>query len=32
MFAAVAAGVLLKGPVMLAWALGGSLGAALLFR
>ena len=25
-----AAGVLLKGPVMLAWALGGSLGAALL--
>jgi 4-amino-4-deoxy-L-arabinose transferase-like glycosyltransferase len=32
MFAAVAAGVLLKGPVMLAWALGGSLGAALLCR
>ena len=32
MFAAVAAGVLLKGPVMLAWALGGSLGAALLSR
>lgn len=32
MFAAVAAGVLVKGPVMLAWALGGSLGAALLFR
>lgn len=32
MFAAVTAGVLLKGPVMLAWALGGSLGAALLLR
>ena len=32
MFAAVAAGVLIKGPVMLAWAVGGSLGAALLFR
>jgi len=32
MFAAVTAGVLVKGPVMLAWALGGSLGAALLFR
>jgi MFS family permease len=32
MFAAVAAGVLVKGPVMLAWAVGGSLGAALLFR
>jgi 4-amino-4-deoxy-L-arabinose transferase-like glycosyltransferase len=32
MFAAVAAGVLIKGPVMLAWAAGGSLGAALLFR
>jgi len=32
MFAAVAAGVLLKGPVMLAWVLGGSLGAALLSR
>jgi 4-amino-4-deoxy-L-arabinose transferase-like glycosyltransferase len=32
MFAAVTAGVLLKGPVMLAWALGGSLGAALLSR
>jgi 4-amino-4-deoxy-L-arabinose transferase-like glycosyltransferase len=32
MFAAVATGVLLKGPVMLAWVLGGSLGAALLFR
>jgi 4-amino-4-deoxy-L-arabinose transferase-like glycosyltransferase len=32
MFAAVTAGVLLKGPVMLAWALGGSLGAALLCR
>src|SRR5512134_3019819 len=32
MFAAVAVGLLLKGPVMLAWALGGSLGAALLLR
>jgi 4-amino-4-deoxy-L-arabinose transferase-like glycosyltransferase len=32
MFAAVAGGVLLKGPVMLAWAVGGSLGAALLAR
>ena len=32
MFAAVAAGVLIKGPVMLAWAVGGSLGAALLGR
>jgi hypothetical protein len=32
MFAAVAAGVLVKGPVMLAWAIGGSLGAALLLR
>jgi 4-amino-4-deoxy-L-arabinose transferase-like glycosyltransferase len=32
MFAAVTAGVLLKGPVMLAWAVGGSLGAALLCR
>jgi 4-amino-4-deoxy-L-arabinose transferase-like glycosyltransferase len=32
MFAAVTAGVLLKGPVMLAWVLGGSLGAALLSR
>jgi 4-amino-4-deoxy-L-arabinose transferase-like glycosyltransferase len=32
MFAAVTAGVLLKGPVMLAWAAGGSLGGALLFR
>ncbi len=32
MFAAVAAGVLIKGPVMLAWALGGSLGAAILLR
>lgn len=30
MFAAVAIGVLLKGPVMLAWAIGGSAGAALL--
>ena len=32
MFAAVAIGVLLKGPVMLAWAIGGSAGAALLVR
>ena len=32
MFAAVTLGVLLKGPVMLAWALGGSLAAALLLR
>ena len=32
MFLAVTAGVLIKGPVMLAWALGGSLGAALLLR
>lgn len=32
MFAAVALGVLLKGPVMLAWAVGGSLAAALLAR
>jgi 4-amino-4-deoxy-L-arabinose transferase-like glycosyltransferase len=32
MFAAVTAGVLLKGPVMLAWAAGGSLGGALLCR
>ena len=32
MFAAVTAGVLIKGPVMLAWALGGSLGAALFVR
>jgi 4-amino-4-deoxy-L-arabinose transferase-like glycosyltransferase len=32
MFAAVTAGVLVKGPVMLAWVLGGSLGAALLVR
>lgn len=32
MFAAVAAGVLLKGPIMLLWAAGGSAGAALLVR
>lgn len=32
MFIALAAGLLIKGPVMLAWALGGSLGAALLTR
>ena len=32
MFAAITAGVLLKGPVMLAWALGGSAAGALLVR
>jgi 4-amino-4-deoxy-L-arabinose transferase-like glycosyltransferase len=32
MFAAVTAGVLLKGPVMLAWAVLGSAGAALVLR
>jgi len=32
MFLALALGVLIKGPVMLAWAIGGSLGAALLLR
>ncbi|MCC6349846.1 MAG: glycosyltransferase family 39 protein [Candidatus Eisenbacteria bacterium] len=32
MYATVAVGVLLKGPVMLAWAVGGSAGAALLMR
>jgi 4-amino-4-deoxy-L-arabinose transferase-like glycosyltransferase len=32
MFAALTAGVLVKGPVMLAWAIGGSLGAALFAR
>lgn len=32
MFAAIAVGILVKGPVMLAWALGGSLGAAVLLR
>jgi 4-amino-4-deoxy-L-arabinose transferase-like glycosyltransferase len=32
MFAAIAAGILIKGPVMLAWALGGSLAAALILR
>lgn len=32
MFAAVTLGVLLKGPVMLAWALGGSAAAALVAR
>jgi 4-amino-4-deoxy-L-arabinose transferase-like glycosyltransferase len=32
MFAAVGAGLLLKGPVMLAWALGGSAASALLMR
>ena len=30
MYAALALGVLLKGPIMLAWAFGGSLGAALV--
>jgi 4-amino-4-deoxy-L-arabinose transferase-like glycosyltransferase len=32
MFLALALGALIKGPVMLAWAIGGSLGAALLLR
>jgi len=32
MFLAVALGILIKGPVMLAWAVGGSLAAALLLR
>lgn len=32
MFLALAAGLLVKGPVMLAWAVGGSLGTALLLR
>ncbi len=32
MFAAVTLGVLVKGPVMLAWAIGGSLAAALVAR
>ncbi len=32
MFAAVATGVLIKGPVMLAWAAGGSLATALVAR
>lgn len=32
MFAAVTLGVLIKGPVMLAWALGGSAAAALVTR
>jgi 4-amino-4-deoxy-L-arabinose transferase-like glycosyltransferase len=32
MFLAVALGILVKGPVMLAWAVGGSLAAALLLR
>ena len=32
MFAAIGLGILLKGPVMLAWALGGSLAAALILR
>ena len=32
MFGAIAIGILVKGPVMLAWTLGGSLAAALLLR
>ena len=32
MFTAVGVGILVKGPVMLAWAIGGSLAAALLTR
>jgi hypothetical protein len=32
MFAAVALGILIKGPIMLLWALGGSLGTALAMR
>ena len=32
MYLALSLGVLIKGPVMLAWAVGGSLGAALLLR
>ncbi len=32
MFAMLGVGLLIKGPVMLAWALGGSLGAAVLSR
>jgi 4-amino-4-deoxy-L-arabinose transferase-like glycosyltransferase len=32
MFVALTAGVLIKGPIMLAWALGGSVGAALMTR
>ncbi len=32
MFAAVGLGILVKGPVMLAWAIGGSLGGALVLR
>ncbi len=32
MFAAIGLGVLVKGPVMLAWALGGTLAAAALLR
>lgn len=32
LFAAVALGVLVKGPIMLLWAIGGSAGAALLLR
>jgi 4-amino-4-deoxy-L-arabinose transferase-like glycosyltransferase len=31
-FVAMALGILIKGPVMLAWAIGGSLAAALLLR
>src|SRR5439155_25887441 len=32
MYGSLAAGILIKGPVMLAWAVGGSLAAALLLR
>ena len=32
MFTAVGIGILIKGPVMLAWALGGSLAAAIVLR
>src|SRR5262245_35958943 len=32
MYLAVAVGLLVKGPVMLAWAIGGSIGAAMVLR
>src|SRR5262249_37333966 len=32
MFGAIALGILTKGPVMLAWAIGGSVAAALMLR
>ena len=32
LFAAIAAGLFIKGPVMLAWAIGGSLAAAMVLR